>query len=134
MIENSLFTLLSADAGVAAAFGTPPRIYTDMAPEPATFPLATYFRVDSNPIAGVRQDTKWTRTRVQFTVYGQYRADVRAAADTIKAALARIRQTVGVHAIDDCILLQERDSYAADPHPVGYSAVELDFEIYYQEP
>lgn len=133
MIEQALFTLLSAHTGVQAQFGSPPRIYADQAADGAAYPLTTFFRVDSQPISGIRQDSDWVEMRLQLTVYAQTRLAARTAANQIKAALQRIRTTSAGHYIDDTVLVQERDSFAADPHPAGFSAVELDYQVIYQE-
>ena len=133
MIEAALIALLSAHAGVISQLAG--RIYPDVSPSGTEYPLATFFRVDQSPYSGLYQDSVWSRARVQFTVYAPTRLAARSAAVEIRRALSRVHQTVAANniLIDDSRIVQERDSFAADPHPVGYSAVELDFEIVFKE-
>jgi hypothetical protein len=131
VIESALVSILSSNAGVVAALGS--RIYPDQVPESTAYPFATFFRVDSSPFSGLYQDTEWERARIQFTVYEPSRKAARLAANTVKTALSRLHQTTLGVVIDDCRVLQERDSFASAPHPQGVCAVEIDFEIIYKD-
>ncbi len=132
MIEEVLQSLLSANSDVQSQLSN--RIFPDEAPSGTAYPLATFFRVDQSPFSGLYQDTEWLRSRVQFTVYAETRKAARQAAKALSSAISRTHGTYLSHWIDDIKLIQERDSFASDPHPAGYSAVELDFETVFKEP
>jgi hypothetical protein len=127
-IEQALFSVLSQNAGVISAFSG--RVYADKVPEGVAMPFAVTSLVDSVPIHGVRQQTSWSRARVQIDIYARGKSEIISAAEAIKTALRRYRGTVGSVIIDDCMLDSEQGDYSTE---ADTRMVSLDFLTYFSE-
>jgi hypothetical protein len=94
MIEDALFTHLSADAGVSALVVA--RIYPMLAPESPTYPFIVYHAISETvPYAmGGPGSTDVVRRRYQFDCYGVDPTTARKVAAAVTTALDRFSGTV----------------------------------------
>lgn len=97
-LESALFTLITADAGVAAIMGT--RLYPDVIPQDAAMPAGHYRTVANRPAmahsgaAGVEFST------VRYSIFAPLRADAITLRDTIKPVVSGYKGTAGGETLD----------------------------------
>lgn len=89
MIEDALVTIASADAGVSALIGDPPRFYAGLAPEQPTYPYCVYYLISGQTPNAMGQSTDLERRRYQVDCWGKTATDAITLADAIEKAFDR---------------------------------------------
>ena len=116
IIEEALFSHLSAFAGLTALVGT--RIYPMLLPQQATLPAVTFMKV-SNPYIRTFGSTIGAQPRFQFSCWATTYLGAKAVADQIKAALDFYAGTMGGGVVVRAGLVEnELDDY--DPETKRY--------------
>lgn len=81
-IDRALFLVLSADAGVVALFGSPPRIYPNRLPEKPVLPAVSYRVLDTERIHHYGGPSGLAFPQYEFVAWGA-RNDLARQAETV---------------------------------------------------
>lgn len=102
-IANGLHTALSNDLGVAAIFGSPPRLY-DAVPEDPAYPYLSYGEMRSSAIGG--DDSPVYSHLATLHIWSRYqgRAEIIACLAALTAALESDVHINDVHLVSSNIL------------------------------
>lgn len=131
MIEDALFAIAKANAGVTALIGTSPcRAYPVLAPEPVpAYPFVAYSIISETNTSAMGVDTGVLRRRVQMDCYDTTATGAATLAEAIKAAFKRYSGTVsysgGSTVIEDIYILGQTDLYDLEARKFK-RAVDLD--------
>lgn len=68
-ISSSMWTILAADPGVQAIFGSPPRIFPEVIPQLAPTPAALYFLISGQLAGGTEPQWAAENEHIQIDVY-----------------------------------------------------------------
>lgn len=84
--EKAIYTLLAADAGLAALIGT--RIYPSRLPQNTTMPAVAYEYISGNdvPVIDAQAGYQVLRSRVEVTALGKNYSDVKAVLEAVRKA------------------------------------------------
>ena len=115
-IEATLYSLLSADAAVAALVSD--RIYPIYLPQTPTYPAVAYRRNSTSPVSLLSADTNLLAARFEVAAFSKSFDQCIDLADKLRAALQRYQGTVGGVVVEDIMLDNIDQSY------------EPDFEVY----
>lgn len=129
-IEQAVRDLLAANASVTALLGAGSdlRVYPQGAPQRATFPYVTYYRVSSNPgpvvsLDPIRANLEWVR--LTFEAWSDVYLTAKSVDDAIRLALdgAASGDIVGCRRIDG------RDLYEPETQPKPLHRVGSDYLV-----
>lgn len=128
MIQQALFTILSAHPGLSALVGS--RIYPLILPQNPAYPALTYQRVSGPREQSHDGPSGLARPRFQVSCWHPDFDQAKAAAEQVRLALAGYRGIVGGLEIEGIQVENELDLY--DPDAKVYRVI-LDFVIWHQE-
>lgn len=137
MIEEALYSRMTAHAGLAALVGT--RVYPDQLPQNPTLPAVVYQRIDTRRESAMGADAPIGFPLFQVTGWAKEaggksaRKNALELAVQIRAALQRYRGTPAGQTTEilDCFVVDERDAY--DDAERGLRGVQLDFSVRHRE-
>ena len=129
MIEQGLYTYLSADAGITALVGS--RIYALMLPQGVTYPAITYQRVSGPREYAMGGPAGVANPRFQIDIYSDtgYLA-AKQVAGAVRSALSGYSGAMGGETAQTVILSDERDIFEDD---TGLWRVSTDYTIWHDE-
>jgi hypothetical protein len=136
MIEQDLFTYLSAQATLTAEVGT--RIYPNKMPaHDATYPAITYFKVSGQRETDMDGDSDLKHPRYQFNCWGRSYADAKEVAEALRTVLHAKRTTMGESDVKATFLTDEADMLNPDTNLPGGNdplyCVRQDYVIWYSD-
>lgn len=138
MIEAGLFSHLAANAAVSALVANADntkRIYPHRAPQGATFPRVTYFRVDSQHKHHMTAAAGHVEARLQIDCWALTYAAAKSLADAVRVALDGYRGTWSPESVRSCLLIDQRDQHEAPAQADdgGIYRVSMDFRVAFTE-
>lgn len=129
-IEEAIYALLTADAGVGQLLST--RIYPQAIPQDAALPAVAYQRISGPRILAHDGPTGMARARIQITVQGTMYSSAKGVAEAIRQALDGYKGPVVVGSeaveIEVASLANEIDGYEFE---TAGEVIRLDFVILY---
>jgi len=131
MIEAAIYSLLSHDAGIAAAIAG--GIWPILMPEVVDYPALSYFVVDSPPIQTLVEPCGLAHPRIQINAWSNDYASAKKACEAVRKALDGFSGTVATP--DGPVFIcgirweDERDSYE---HETRTFRTMRDFIVWYQ--
>lgn len=86
-VESLLYARLSANAGVQAVFGTPPRMYPSKVPQGAALPHGRFVRVATERAKAFTASPGLSSVEFQVDAWSSTSAGAKAGIDAIRIAL-----------------------------------------------
>lgn len=120
MIETELYTILSADATIAAA--TSSRIYPLVMPQNVTFPAITYQRISDNPVNDLSGYSNLSNPHLAINCWA-------TRYDEAKELAENVHDAMNTSTAFKAILINDLDGYDPD---TGLFVVSQDYSCWNQ--
>ena len=124
MIEDAIYTIGQAAAGLTALIGT--RLYPSGVQERPTAPFVVYDKEDPIPVAGIHVDSGWYHTTFTFMAAATTARAAAALIAQVRVAYQRYNATVGSHIIDDIKAMPNGSSYYDEELELFIEEIELE--------
>lgn len=132
-LEAGLYSRLTGDTDVSALVST--RVYPHVAPQGASLPYLTYYRVTTNRAPVMSGAVDLINPRIQVDVWASTYTGARDLADKVRHALDQWTGSAGGVSFRWVSLVDERDSIepAQDASEEPTYRVSLDIETWHRE-
>lgn len=101
LLEEVVYSIGSAAAGLTALIGTPPRLYPVAEEQEHALPRVIYEKDTPGPIAGIWQDSGWYKTNIRFRAYGSTAIQAKQVIDAARTAWQRYHGQVSTVWVED---------------------------------